>query len=65
MNLRTYLVGGLVVGVLCLGWAADHYYNKAMTWRNTAHQLETVTKQQAATITNINQRQKKLAALDG
>ncbi|MBD8159216.1 lysis protein [Pantoea agglomerans] len=49
---------------LALGWAADHYRDKALAWRKTAHESQKVVKLQAATITDINQRQQYLAALD-
>ncbi|WP_244636970.1 hypothetical protein IFU37_014845 [Pantoea agglomerans] len=38
MNIRTCLAGGLLVAVLLLAWAADHYHDKAIAWRDTAHQ---------------------------
>ncbi|WP_244631146.1 lysis system i-spanin subunit Rz [Pantoea agglomerans] len=47
-----------------LAWTADHYHDKAIAWRDTAHRSGQLTRQQAATITDINQRQQRLAALD-
>ncbi|WP_277973509.1 lysis system i-spanin subunit Rz [Pantoea agglomerans] len=64
MNIRTCLAGGLLVAVLLLGWAADHYHDKAIAWRTTAQQSQQLARQQAATITDINQRQQRLAAID-
>lgn len=64
MNIRTCLAGGLLVAVLWFGWAADHYHDKAIAWRDTAHQSGQRVRQQAATITDINQRQQRLAELD-
>lgn len=59
-----YLIVALVAIVISLDWAADHYHDKAVEWRTTAHQSQQLAKQQAATITDINQRQQLLAALD-
>lgn len=64
MSIRGYLAGGLLAALLGLGWAADHYHDKAVKWRDTAHQSQNVAKQQAAIITDMNQRQQRLAALD-
>lgn len=64
MSIRTYLAGGLLVLILCLGWATDHYYSKAAEWRDTAHKYSELAKQQAATLTDINKRQQQLAVLD-
>lgn len=64
MNIRTFFMAGSLAAILCLGWAADHYHDKAIAWRDTAHQSGQLARQQAATITDINQRQQKLAALD-
>lgn len=64
MNLSICLAGGLLVSVLSLGWAADHYHDKAVEWRTAAHQSKKIVRQQAATITDINQRQQQLATLD-
>lgn len=59
-----YLIVALVTVAISLGWAADHYHDKALAWRETAHRSGQLTRQQAATITDINQRQQRLAALD-
>jgi len=64
MTLRTYFTTGMLVVALALGWAADHYRDKALAWRQTANESQKVVKQQAATITDINLRQQQLAALD-
>ena len=64
MNIK--LVAGVVAvtAMLALGWATDHYYNQAVSWRESARAGRVVVKMQAATITDMNQRQQKLAALD-
>lgn len=59
-----YLIAALVAIVLSLAWAADHYHDKAIAWRDTAHQSGQLARRQVATITDINQRQQQLAALD-
>lgn len=64
MNIRMYLAGGMALAILLLGWAADHYHNKAETWRDTARQSQEVAKQQAVTIADMNQRQQQMAVLD-
>lgn len=64
MVIKTGLTLAVVVAITGLGWAADHYHSKAVAWRITAQQSQQLAKQQAATITDINQRQQQLAALD-
>lgn len=64
MNIRMYLAGGIVLTILFLAWAANHYHKIAESWRDTARQSQEVVKQQAATITDMNQRQQQLVALD-
>ncbi|WP_337013270.1 lysis protein [Pantoea sp. AS142] len=68
MKLTTKLKMGcftvLVLIVLTLCQLSRHYHNKALEWRKTAREYQKVVKQQAATITDINQRQQQLAALD-
>ncbi|KAA5935360.1 lysis protein [Pantoea sp. Bo_2] len=59
-----YLIAAMMTIVLSLGWAADHYHDKAIAWRTTAQQSQRVARQQAATITTMNQRQHLLAELD-
>lgn len=54
----------LVLIVLALCQVSRHYHGKALEWRKTARESQMVVKQQAATITDINQRQQQLAALD-
>lgn len=62
--MNKYLIAALAVAVLSLGWAADYYHDKAVEWRTTAQSAQEVTRRQAATITDMNQRQQQLAALD-
>jgi len=64
MVIKTGLTLAAVVVITGLGWAADHYHDKAIEWRDTAHHSQDVAKQQAATITDMNQRQQNLADLD-
>lgn len=64
MGIKFCLAGGVIAVVAALGWTTDHYHAKALAWRTAAHQSQRVARQQAATITDINQRQQQLAALD-
>ncbi|WP_192034292.1 lysis protein [Pantoea agglomerans] len=64
MSIKFCIGGGVIIVMLVLAWAADHYHDKAVAWRDTAHQSVQLTRQQAATITDINQRQQQLASLD-
>ena len=62
--MNKYLIAALAVAVLSLGWAADHYHDKAVEWRTTAQSAQEVARRQATTITDMNQRQQELAELD-
>ncbi|WP_241197645.1 lysis protein [Pantoea agglomerans] len=64
MSIKFCMAGGLIIGMFVLAWAADHYHDKAIAWRDKAHQTGQLARQQAATITDINLRQQRLAALD-
>lgn len=61
---RYYLPIVLIAVILVLGWAANHYYDKAVTWRTVAKHAQEVTRQQAATITDMKTRQRNVAELD-
>ncbi|EEJ0780946.1 lysis protein [Salmonella enterica] len=50
--------------VVVLAWTADHYYQKAVSWRDDYRAIYRVTRQQAATITDMEQRHTALAKLD-
>ncbi len=62
--MNKYLIAALAVAVLSLGWAADHYHDKAVAWRKDYRAAYQITRQQFDTITDIQERQRKLAALD-
>lgn len=62
--MKEYFIAGLLAAVLLSASVAEHYRIKATKWRTTAHQSQSVARQQAATITDMNQRQQQLAALD-
>lgn len=64
MNIKLLAAACSVAAVLILGWTSDHYYHQAVTWRDSARAARAVVKTQAATITDMNQRQQKLAVLD-
>jgi len=54
----------LLIAVLSLGWAADHYHGKAVTWRTATRQAQESLNRLAATITDMQVRQEQLAELD-
>jgi len=54
----------LIAVILVLGWAANHYYDKAVAWRTVAQHAQELIRQQAATITDMQMRQRKVTALD-
>ncbi|NEG58202.1 lysis protein [Pantoea agglomerans] len=64
MSLKFWMAGGVIAVVAALGWTANHYHDKAVLWRTTAHRSQQVVNQQAATIKDMNLRQQQLAALD-
>lgn len=61
---RFWLAGVLLAVSLALGWATNHYYNKAVAWRTVAQHAQELIRQQAATITDMQTRQRDVAALD-
>jgi len=61
---RIFLTGLIISVILVLGWAADHYYDKAVTWRTVAQQSQRLSREQAATILDANERQLNVAVLD-
>mgnify|MGYP000892803525 CR=1 FL=1 len=58
------VTAGLVLAVVALGWAADHYYGKAVDWRDKYRTAYSTTQLQADTIDDMQARQQSLAALD-
>lgn len=46
---------GLVLAVIALGWAADHYYGKAVAWRDKYRAAWSTTQQQADTIDSMQE----------
>ncbi|ELY4662243.1 lysis protein [Cronobacter muytjensii] len=58
------ITGVLLLGVVALGWATDHYYGKAEDWRDKYRTAYSTTQQQADTIATMNDRQQSLAAID-
>lgn len=53
-----------MVLALALGWTAKHYYDKAEAWKRVAERSQELTKQQAVIITDMQKRQREVAALD-
>jgi Bacteriophage lysis protein. len=62
--MNKYLIAALAVAVLSLGWAADHYHDKAVSWRTATRQAQASLNRLAATITDMQVRQEHLAELD-
>lgn len=58
------IFAALLIAVLSLGWAADHYHGKALSWRTATHQAQASLNRLAATITDMQVRQEQLAELD-
>ncbi|MDF9911885.1 UNVERIFIED_ORG: hypothetical protein OKW14_003909 [Pantoea brenneri] len=61
---RLCLTGFLIAVILSLAWTANHYCDKAVAWRTFAQHSQELTKQQAATITDMHTHQLNVAALD-
>ncbi|EDX3299170.1 lysis protein [Salmonella enterica subsp. enterica serovar Irumu] len=59
-----YFTVGLIAALGVAGWTADHYYRKAVSWRDDYRATYRVTRQQAATIMDMQTRQRDVAALD-
>ncbi|CAD6036999.1 lysis protein [Escherichia coli] len=59
-----YFTVGLIAALGVAGWTADHYYQKAVSWRDDYRAIYRVTRQQAATIMDMEQRHTALAKLD-
>ncbi|MCE3116174.1 lysis protein [Enterobacter sp. ASE] len=55
---------GLMLAVVALGWTADHYYGKALDWRDKYRTAYSTTQQQADMIDDMQARQQSLAELD-
>jgi len=62
--MKRLITTGLVLGIVALAWAADHYHSKAESWRDTAHRYQQLAGKQAATINDMTERQQQLAELD-
>lgn len=61
---KCWLAGVLIAAILALCWAANHYYDKALAWKTVAQHAQEMTRQQAVTITDMQTRQRNVAALD-
>lgn len=61
---RIFLTSIVIAVILVLGWAADHFYNKAVTWRTVAQESQRLSREQAVTILDAKERQLDVAALD-
>jgi len=59
-----YLLLCLSLVAMGTGLLATHYHDKATEWRATAHQTQQLAKQQDAAISEMQTRQREVAALD-
>lgn len=64
MRWRAYLAMASVVVMLLLGWAADHYRNRAERWKKDYESALKLTREQSAAITTLQERQRALTELD-
>ncbi|WP_094078518.1 lysis protein [Pantoea latae] len=59
-----YLLLCLCLVALGAGLLATHYHDKATEWRAAAHQTQQLAKQQEAALSEMQRRQREVAALD-
>ncbi|MEG9453007.1 MULTISPECIES: lysis protein [Pantoea] len=59
-----YLLLCFCLVALGAGLLASHYHDKAMEWRAAAHQTQQLARQQEATLSEMQRRQREVAALD-
>ncbi|WP_413775060.1 lysis protein [Escherichia coli] len=65
MSRVTAIISVLVICIIvCLSWAANHYRDNAMTYKEQRDKKVSELKQVIATITDMQQRQRDVAALD-
>lgn len=64
MRLKIYFIAATVIAFISLGWTADHYHGQAVSWRTATHQAQKTVNQLAASITDMQVRQERLADLD-
>ncbi|EQO36984.1 outer membrane lipoprotein Rz1 lambdoid prophage DLP12 [Escherichia coli HVH 33 (4-2174936)] len=65
MSRVTAIISVLVICIIvCLSWAANHYRDNAMTYKEQRDKKVSELKQAIATITDMQQRQRDVAALD-
>ncbi|EMF1463716.1 lysis protein [Escherichia coli] len=65
MSRVTAIISALVICIIvCLSWAANHYRDNAMTYKEQRDKKVSELKQATATITDMQTRQRDVAALD-
>ncbi|EJB8269828.1 lysis protein [Salmonella enterica] len=65
MNRVTAIISALVICIIvCLSWAVNHYRDNAITYKAQRDKKVSELKQATATITDMQQRQRDVAALD-
>ena len=65
MNRVTAIISALVICIIvCLSWAVNHYRDNAITYKEQRDKKVSELKQLTATIADMQQRQRDVAALD-
>lgn len=65
MSRVTAIISALVICIIvCLSWAVNHYRDNAITYKEQRDKKVSELKQAAATITDMQQRQRDADALD-
>lgn len=65
MNRVTALISALVICIIvCLSWAVNHYRDNAIAYKEQRDKKVSELKQAIATIADMQQRQRDVAALD-
>ncbi|ELH1463246.1 lysis protein [Escherichia coli] len=65
MSRVTAIISALVICIIvCLSWAVNHYRDNAITYKEQRDDAKTKLSQANATIADIQQRQRDVAALD-
>ncbi|HDI9276768.1 TPA: lysis protein [Escherichia coli] len=65
MSRITAIISALVICIIvCLSWAVNHYRDNAITYKAQRDKNAKELKQATATITDMQQRQRDVAALD-
>ena len=64
MSRVTAIISALVIIIVCLSWAVNHYRDNAITYKAQRDKNAKGTKLANAAITDMQMRQRDVAALD-